>query len=135
MPVTYRLPENASLGYIEIFSSPWNAAETVITFLGSTPEGLGWVLTAMTDPVLHGKVTGNYAVINRQQVLATDTRIGVTSTNLSATAVPGQLPTVSLPAVSPTSAHPSWIFPAIVTLSVLTVLLLLLVLWSAARKK
>jgi len=135
MPVTYRLPENASLGYIEIFSSPWNAAETVITFLGSTPEGLGWVFTAMTDPVLHGKVTGNYAVINRQQVLATDTRIGVTSTNLSATAVPGQLPTVSLPAASPTSAHPSWIFPAIVTLSVLTVLLLLLVLWSAARKK
>ncbi|GAB4481258.1 MAG: hypothetical protein OHK0031_03040 [Anaerolineales bacterium] len=135
LPVTYRLPEGASLGYIELFPSPWNSAQTVMTFLGSTSEGLGWTLAAMTDPLLRGRVTGNYAVINRQQVLATDTRGGATGSNLSATAVPGAVPTLSMPApAANASAHPGWLLPAILTLSVLTVLLLFVVAFGAARK-
>jgi hypothetical protein len=102
-----------------------------MTVLGSTSEGLVWSGNALILQTLRSKLTGNYAVVNREQILTTDTRIGIVS-NLSATAVPDALPTVI--SLSPTTAiisRPKWILPAIIVFSLLIVgLLIFLVIFA-----
>ena len=128
MAITYRLEPNASIGYIELFNSPFDSNHTVMTVLGSTEEGLGWSGDALKLPTLRSKLAGNFAVVNREQILTTDTRIGLIS-NLSATAVPGAMPTVvSLPTTTTTAtvtSRPKWIVPAIIVFSLLIVGLLI----------
>lgn len=136
LPITYRLPDGASLGYLEVFPSPWNASKGILTVLGSTQEGLQWAGQALLVPSIRSNVRGNYAVINRDQVLSTDTRLG-NGANLSATAVPGveltQVPT-EVPVV-PTAGRPIWMLPAIIGISVLTVVLLIFVLALSFRRR
>lgn len=135
-PVTYRLPAGASLGYVELFASPFNPSQSVITFLGSTPDALNWTLNALTNPNLRSKLTGNYAVINQQQILAADTRLGESS-NLSATALPpGSTPTTPVPAPAPSAdqARPIWMLPLIVFSGLGIVVLLLYVALSSRRR-
>ncbi len=138
MAVTYRLPSGSSLGYIEMFNSPFNDSRVVLTVLGSTEEGLMWSGNALTISQLRRNLSGNYAVIHQDQILTTDTRIG-SGPNLSATAVPGALPTIpsiSEPPASEIQGQPNWIFPAIVTVSVLTLALVIgLMVFSKARNK
>ena len=134
MAITYRLEPNASIGYIELFGSPFDGNRTVMTVLGSTDEGLGWSGNALTLPTLRSKLAGNFAVVNREQVLTTDTRIGLIS-NLSATAVPGAIPTiVSLPAATAAIGRPKWILPAIIVFSLLIVGLLIFLFISARNQ-
>lgn len=134
-PVTYRLPESAALGYVELFASPFNPEKSVIAFLGGTPEALNWTLAALTDPNLRSKLTGNYAVINQQQILAADTRLGESS-NLSATAWPGSTPTTPVAAPAPAQAQtrPNWMFPVILVSSLGMLGLLLYVALSSRRR-
>ena len=136
-PVVYRLPEGTSLGYIELFSSPWNPSRSVMTLLGSSSDGLDWAFNAMTNPSLRGQVTGNYVVVNREQILSTDTRIG-TGSAMAATLAPGSQATLPDPLV-PTgtvtvSATPTWILPAIIAISILTVGLLVFVAIYSLRQ-
>jgi hypothetical protein len=133
MAVTYRLEPNASIGYIELFTSPYGNKYTVMTVLGSTEEGLVWSGNAFAISTLRSKLAGNYAVINREQILTTDTRIGL-ATNLSATAVPGALPTIILPATNTIISRPAWIFPSIIVFSALIVGLLIFVAVSARNQ-
>jgi cellulose synthase operon protein B len=133
LTVAYRLPEGTSLGYIELFASPWNIERSVLTLLGSTPEGLTWALQALTDSTLRGRVTGNYVVVNRTQILATDTRIGDT------TIVPSgeqALPTTPVVPTDPTpvQATSNWILPAIIVISLLIVGVLVIVVIRSLRQ-
>jgi cellulose synthase operon protein B len=137
LSVTYRLPEGASLGYIELFTSPWDSERTVLTLLGSTTEGLGWALNSLTDSTLRGQVAGNYVVVNRTQVLATDTRIR-TGTNMAAMLVPEAEPIQITPQVLEAGqlepATPSWILPAIVFISLLIAIIVVFVIVRSLRK-
>lgn len=137
LSVMYRLPPDANIGYIELFASPYADKYVVLTLLGSTDEALGWVDSALTVSSLRSKLTGNYAVINHEQILSTDTRLG-SAHNISATMVPGALPTiVSQPAASPVTQNSiglSWILPGIVIVSLLIVVLLIFIVLSSRRQ-
>ncbi len=136
MAITYRLEPNASLGYIELFASPYNDKHVVLTVLGSTADGLSWSGDALVIADLRSKLDGNYAVVNKNQILTTDTRIGL-GPNLSATAVPGALPTVVMPSLAaPVVAigRPGWVLPAITVISIL-ILVLLIVVIAIARNQ
>lgn len=74
-PVEYRMPKDASLGYLNILPAPWNANRTILTVLGSTDEGLRWAGEALTTPKLRGTLTGNTAVIQGERIDSHDTRI------------------------------------------------------------
>ena len=50
MRVTYRLPEGTDLGYVQLLSSPWNSARTILAVMGSSDKGLTWAGNAITDP-------------------------------------------------------------------------------------
>jgi hypothetical protein len=128
LSITYRLAPDASIGYIQIFASPYESQHVILTVLGSTDEALTWVNSALTVSNLRGKLAGNYAVVNHEQILTADTRLG-SAHNISATAVPGAVPTVAVLSGTPvqTPASLSWVFPAIVAISLATVVLLIVV--------
>ena len=121
LPISYRLPAGASIGYLELFSSPWNPDKSVLTILGSSGEGLSWAGNSILDSKLRGNLAGNYAVVNRNQIQTTDTRAGFVP-NLSATVVPGgDMSVIDLPSIpSQASARPSWLLPAIIVNILLT---------------
>jgi hypothetical protein len=134
LPVTYRLPAGTSLGYIEVFPSPWDAKHTVLTVLGSTDEGLAWAADALLITSLRSKLSGNFAVINRTQIQSADTRVGFTS-NLSATAVPGaQAVQAQAPAVPQATARPVWLLPTLVFSGLLLAGLIAFLVVNALRK-
>ncbi|MBI5950958.1 MAG: cellulose biosynthesis cyclic di-GMP-binding regulatory protein BcsB [Chloroflexi bacterium] len=129
MTVTYRLEPNASVGYFQLFTSPYGSKYSVLAILGSTEEGLSWSGNVLKTSSLRSRLAGNFAVINREQILTTDTRVGIVS-NLSATAVPGALPTVV--SLSPNGTpvvqgRPAWILPSILITSVLIIVLVIIV--------
>lgn len=142
MTITYRLPPDINLGYLELFPSPWDAGRTTLGIFGSTAQGLSWAGNALTTPLLRGKLAGNFAVINDQQVLTSDSRAGFGTGNLSATAAPLQgtpQPVVLATPVPPASQSwmtaRSWILPAIVVVSALIFIILLVVIIGAIRRK
>ncbi len=122
--ISYRLPEEASLGYLELFQSPWNVDYMVLTILGSTPEGLGWAYNAITLSNLRGRVTGNFVVVNDTQILSTDTR---TSNRIITPNAQPVSPANNTPV--PTSVQqdqqatklPGWVLPGIIIVSILTI--------------
>jgi cellulose synthase operon protein B len=136
LTVEYRLPADTSLGYIELFTSPWTIERMVLTVLGSTSEGLEWALNAMIIPSLRGRVTGNFAVVNHTQILSTDTRIS------STTIVPGTSPILpeTQPEASPSGSDTTstnqtdWLFPSIIIVSLLTAVTVVFVVINSLRQ-
>jgi hypothetical protein len=62
--VTYRIPRDSPMGYIETMLSPWNSENIVLALLGNTTQGVDWAATALTDPTLRWQLGGNFAVVN-----------------------------------------------------------------------
>ncbi len=132
LTVEYRLPKGASMGYIELFSSPWESSHWVLALLGSTPEGLGWAHNAISTSSLRGQVTGNFVAVNKNMIYSTDTRVSLT------TIVPGAVPISTIdPAATSigqagntttSPASPNWILVAIITVSILTVIIITIII-------
>ncbi len=66
--VVYRVPEDLSLGYLEIFASPWNSERTILGILGSTDEGVQWSSAVLHTPRQRSRLNGTVAVINGEQI-------------------------------------------------------------------
>jgi hypothetical protein len=66
--VVYRVPEDLSLGYIEILPSPWNSERTILGILGSTEEGVQWSSAVLHTPRQRSRLNGTVAVINGDQI-------------------------------------------------------------------
>ena len=135
--VAYRLPPGVSLGYLEYLPAPWAAERAILAVLGSTAEGLAWSSAALTDARLSGKLGGDFAVVNGEQILTADTRLGVGSGNLSATAAPAATSPAPTPYVSqPQMAErPGWLLPAIIASALLTVAVIAMAVTSAIRRR
>jgi hypothetical protein len=132
MQVIFRIPPDASVGYVELLPSPWNADNTVLAALGSTSQGVIWSGAALVDPTLRSQLSGNFAAITDQQVVTADTRLSTIPQDS------GIAPIVPFP-VEPSAPveQPSWILPAAGIAGGLAVLILLIVLirsWALNRK-
>lgn len=137
--VNYRLPSGISLGHIQLANSPWNQRNTILTVTGTTDEGLGWAGNGLIDPIIRGKLNGNFALINGTQVLTADTRLGFIDGRLigqpEPTAQPApQLTPMPVPATAP-ATQKSWILPAVGVLGALIVIVLIAAIGTAARGK
>jgi len=138
MQVVFRIPDNASLGYLELLPSPWNDQNVLLTVLGSTAQGLQWASTALTDPSLRGQLSGNFSAITDRQVVSTDTRL----TGLSN--LPGIVPgSTSLPEATPAALidvsatdqpKPTWPLVATIVTAGLAILVLAYVVIRNMRK-
>jgi hypothetical protein len=76
MRVVYRLPLEASVGYLELLPSPWNSVFSVLAVVGRTDEGVQFAGSALTDSEVRRTMAGNFAIINDEQVMVADARFG-----------------------------------------------------------
>jgi cellulose synthase operon protein B len=138
--VTYRISSTSSMGYVELVTSPWNPDNIILAVLGNSPEGLKWATLSLIDPELRGKLGGNFAVINDQQIITTDTRMSlavqVAPTPLAEVVVnpPNALSIDS----SPVGTETSWLFPAMLVSIVLIIIISAFVAigsWSRNRTR
>jgi hypothetical protein len=138
--VTYRIPSDSPVGYMEIASSPWNSDNVILAILGNTAQGLSWATSSLIDPDLRNRLAGNFAVINDKQIITTDTRLSPTINSSPTQAAEIVVVPPSVSNVSPlaTQQQYTWIFPAIIALVVLIILLLAFVAigsWSRNRTR
>jgi cellulose synthase subunit len=140
LQVNYRFSPGTSLGYLELLAAPWNQAGTILTVLGSTPDGIQMAANALNDPTLQTHLSGNFALVNAGNISAMDTRTGIGLGGIAANPVATSQPVVpaaALPASVPATvpdARPAWILPVVGALAVLTIGVLILAMFSGRRK-
>ena len=103
------------MGYLELFASPWESTHSVLTILGSTPLGLQWAEDALFNALYKPDLHGDYVVVHAEKAYAIDTKLGMGVQNLSATAVPGAIPTL-IPDTVPLTSYAyqqDWVIVAI----------------------
>jgi hypothetical protein len=134
MQVNYSLLPDTSVGYLQLLPSPWNSDRVIMAVLGNNLDGIPMAGTTLMQDDLVARLAGNFAVLYADQVVTTDTRLGI-----SKESIVGQLPvavTVTpIPqlTVPPTAgvkieSRPSWILPVfgVVTVGIVGFLLLML---------
>lgn len=68
--VVYRLPDKFSLGLLQVLPAHWNPSKKVMLVVtGTTPEGVGWAMNALTDEtVYYNDLRGDVAFIRAERV-------------------------------------------------------------------
>jgi len=136
--VTYRFSPGTSIGYLQLLAAPWNPSRMILAVVGSTRDGVQMAGNALTDPGLRNRLTGNFALINAENISVVDTRTGIGLGGIAANpAVTSQaVVPVSTPALSPSApvARPIWILPVVGLLVILIIGVLIFALIAARRE-
>jgi cellulose synthase operon protein B len=127
--VTYRIPPNSPLGYLETLASPWNPNRTVLAVLGNEAQGVSWAAASLINPALRSKLGGNFAVVNASQVITTDTRtISAAGSDSSQTSSAPSAPQSDANTPVQPVSRPIWLLPVLILTILLVALILGLVL-------
>jgi hypothetical protein len=133
--VSYRFPPETSLGYLQLLTSPWNPAHTILTVVGSTNDGVQMAGNALIDPLQRSRLAGNLAMVSAETISVVDTRTGLGMGGIaenpdviSEPVSPETNPSLSVPA-----ARPAWILPAVGVLVFLIIVVLIAALISSRR--
>lgn len=134
--VTYRFSPGTSIGYLQLLASPWNPSRTILAVVGSTRDGVLMAGNALTDPALRSRLTGDFALINADNISAVDTRTGLGMGGIAANPEVTSQPIIpaSTPGPSAPASRPVWILPAVALLAVLIVGVLILALIAGRRE-
>lgn len=142
--VNYRLLPGISVGYLQLIQSPWNAENAILVVAGNTEAGVPMAGEKLTKPEFSSQLNGNFSVLYNDQVLTADTRLGQSKEPLIS-GLPAEALATPSPQTLPTpgvfvgdveiEARPSWILPAMIALSVATVLMLLVLAGQAFMAK
>jgi len=140
--VTYRIPADSPLGYVQIIPSPWNSYNVVLAVLGNRAQGVSWAASSLIESTLRSRLAGNFAVVNDDQIMASDTRLTPTIANVS-TQAPGveAMPPSGMSDNAPLPLPQktmTWILPTLIASIVLIVLVLAVVIirkWMRTRKR
>ncbi len=75
--VVYRVSDKKSLGYLELFTSPWNPKGAVLGIFGTNPDGLGFAVKSLLDFQIRETLLGNYSTYDGgTRAIVVDTRTG-----------------------------------------------------------
>ncbi len=142
--VNYRLLPGVSVGYLQIIPSPWKAGHAILIVAGNTEAGIPMAGEKLTRPEFSSQLHGDFSVLYNDQVLTTDTRLGQSKEPLisglpaEALATPSQQPQPT-PGVFASDveieARPPWILPAMIVLSVATIIMLLILVGQVLMSK
>ncbi|MBC7876535.1 MAG: cellulose biosynthesis cyclic di-GMP-binding regulatory protein BcsB [Anaerolineales bacterium] len=123
--VTYRIPPDAPIGYVEILPSPWNPDNVILAVLGNTVQGLSWATSALIDSNLRSQLAGNFAMINDKQIITTDTRLSpaINSAPTPISEVAVIPPNVDENSPSPVVRESTWVLPVFVASIILIILI------------
>jgi len=97
----------------------------LLAVLGNTEQGLSWATSALINPDLRSLLAGNFAAINDQQIITTDTRLSpVIDSNPTPVAEVAILPAANADTTSqPKNQQNTWVFPVFI-LSIILILLI-----------
>jgi hypothetical protein len=140
MQVVFRFPPETPLGYLQLLTSPWNNEHVVMAALGNTTQGVKWSGAALIDAPMRSQIAGNFAVINDQQVITTDTRLPTLDQQPP---IGEDAPSVIVPETQPqtpqsTYERPGWILIALgvsAGLAVLVLFIAIITSWNRNRTK
>jgi hypothetical protein len=136
LQVTYQVPPEVPIGYVELLHSPWNSEKVVIAALGNTETGVNWGVSALSDLALRSQLAGDFAVINGARVQTVDTRLILPVANTPEAQVSSGLPTLqpqpNTP-LTPNSNRPVWLFPALILVIALIVVVVVLAIVANLR--
>jgi hypothetical protein len=143
MLVNYSLLPDTSVGYLQMLPSPWNPDRVILAVMGNTANGIPMAGATLTKDDLVARLAGNFAVLYEDQVVTTDTRLGVGKESIISQLPIAVTTTPSVDGVTPltdgqvTVAKPQWMLPVIgvVTLVILGFLVFMLRKESNANKK
>jgi len=135
--IVYRVVEGSTVGYLELFSSPWANDKSVLLVSGNSEDGVALAGSALGGGDLRGSLAGNFAIVSSGQIVSLDSRYPIDSELLAA----GGETAVEQPAAQ--SAQPSevqkanraWMLPAILLITLLTVAVILVKLLPVLKKK
>ena len=117
-----------------MLTSPWNNERVVLAALGNTPQGVKWSGSALIDAPMRSQIAGNFAVINDQQVVTTDTRLPTLSQQppVSGGDTSGATPPDTQPQASQsTYERPGWILIALGLSAGLAVIVLIVAIFTS----
>ena len=67
-PLQVRLPEDLSVGLIELLRSPWGKAYSMLAITGTNDEAVRWSLNAVNDPRLARSLEGQLVSVRGTQI-------------------------------------------------------------------
>ncbi len=134
--IVYRVVEGSTVGYLELFASPWAADKAVLLVSGNSPPGVTLAGSALGGNDLRGSLAGNFAIISSGQIVSLDSRYPVDSQLLAAET--GTQQPAAEPSTQPSEiqrANRAWMLPAILVITLLTVAVILIKLLPVLKKK
>lgn len=132
--VSYRVPAGRSVGMIELIRSPWNSERAILAVLGNSDDGVLWSSAALAVPELRGNLTGDFAIVQNQQIITSDSRLvgGGSDGTLDETVLLPELGDVSGAVAAP---RPVWVLPVMAGTVILLVLIILIAAFSSWRRR
>ena len=138
----YRAPEGADIGYVQLATSPWNSARSLMAVMGSTDLGLTNAANALLQAEKRSKVSGNLVYVNGEQIVAKDDSVtGPPAGDANAPraiTTTGDVRLPAQPAIVPgqAGAAPSWLVPVIaVSIGILLLILAVTAIASVSRRR
>jgi hypothetical protein len=135
--IVYRVVEGSTVGYLELFSSPWASDKSVLLVSGNSEDGVALAGSALGGGDLRGSLAGNFAIVSSGQIVSLDSRYPVDSQLLAAggeTAVQQPAAQAAQPS-EVQKANRAWMVPAILLITLLTVAVILLKLMPVLKKE
>lgn len=131
--VVYRVVEGTDVGYIELLISPWGTEKIAMLVSGNNQNGLALASSALADGDFRGSLAGNFAIVSSGQIVSLDTRFPVSSELLDA-----QMDEIAETAAQTEPSqiqqqNLTWMIPAVIIISLLTIGVILLKLLPALR--
>ena len=124
---TFRVSNDTPVGYLQVFTSPWNPQLSVMTISGNGDDGLLWGANALITPSQRSQLTGNLAVLYNNQIIATQV-------NSAPVVVATPMPVGTQSVAATTSNKPAINIVAISAVAVVVLILLGLLVWWIGRR-
>jgi glucose/arabinose dehydrogenase len=136
--IVYRVPDGVSIGYLQLFPSPWNDERAVLAVLGNTDEGVQWAGAALIRPDLRNQLNGRFAIVKGEQITVDSAQAGLAPGNLISTAVPNSAPEPTASVGSADTAvgeRPAWVLPLLIVSTVLILVIIAVVVISSLKRR
>ena len=135
--IVYRVVEGSTVGYLELFSSPWASGKSVLLVSGNSEDGVALAGSALGGGDLRGSLAGNFAIVSSGQIVSLDSRYPIDSELLAAGGeTAAQQPAAQAPQPSEVQkANRAWMLPAILLITLLTIAVILVKLLPVLRKE
>lgn len=128
LQITYQVPPEVPVGYVELMPSPWNNEKTLISVFGNNTAGVNSGISALVNSTLRSQLAGDFAVVNDTRVQTVDTSLALPVINTPVLPeVSGALTPQPQTDFVPVDSRPVWVLPV---LALIIILIIVLVVFS-----